>query len=80
MTESGLRQTAIDVLHAELKAKRVSKTRSELALSVLTEMREAKEESEEKRLDQRNWQDFVKEVYIQTAIEIELDNKLRIKE
>ena len=54
MTESGLRQTAIDVLHAELKAKRVSKTRSELALSVLTEMREAKEESEEKRLDQRN--------------------------
>ncbi len=70
-TDSDLRQTAIDTLCKELKSKRVSKTRSEIALAVLTEMREAIEDSPRQQMQQ-----FVKELYLQTAVEIELDRKL----
>lgn len=70
-TDSELRQAAIDTLCKELGSKRISKTRSEIALAVLTEMREAIEDSPQSQMQQ-----FVKELYLQTAVELELERKL----
>jgi len=74
-TDSDLRRIAIDTLCKELKSKRVSKTRSEIALAVLTEMREAIEESPQQQMQQ-----FVQELYLQTAVELELDRKFHKRE
>lgn len=70
-TDSDLRQAAVDVLCKELKKARPSKSKSEIALAVLTEMREAIEDSPKYHL-----QEFVKELLIQTAVELELERKL----
>lgn len=71
MTDSDLRQSAVDVLCKELKKARPLKSRCEIALAVLTELREAKEDSEP-----TEWQDFVKEEYARTAIQLELERKM----
>ncbi|HYU99896.1 MAG TPA: hypothetical protein VE977_13795 [Pyrinomonadaceae bacterium] len=70
--DSDLRQAAIDTLCKELKKARPSKCKSEIALAVLTEMREAIEDSPRQQMQQ-----FVKELLVQTAIEVELERKLR---
>ena len=70
-TDSDLRQAAINTLCKELKKARPSKCKSEIALAVLTEMREAKEDSEPV-----DWQDFIKEEYARTAIQLELERKM----
>ena len=70
-TDSDLRQAAIDTLCKELKSARPRKVRCEIALAVLTEMREAIEDSPKKQ-----WEDDIKALYLQTAVEIELERKL----
>jgi len=77
MTDHDLRQAAIDTLCKELKKTRPSKSKSDIALAVLTETREAAEDSQE---GQRHLQEFVKELYIQTAVELELAERLRLKD
>ncbi len=73
MTDAQLRQAAVEVLGKELRAKRVSRARSEIALAVLTELRETAEDLQEPKQD---WQDFVKEEYARTAIQLELEKRL----
>lgn len=73
MTEAELRQAAVEVLGRELKHRRISRPRCEIALAILTEFRETAEDSTEQR---QEWQDFVKEEYARTAIQLELERKL----
>jgi hypothetical protein len=72
MTDSDLRQAAIDVLSKELKSIRPRKNRCEIALAVLTELRET---AEDQTAPKQEWQDFVKEIYAQTLIQLELERK-----
>ncbi len=73
MTDSELRQAAIEVLTRELKKSRVNRPRCEIALACLTELRETAEDRTEPK---REWQEFVKEEYARTAIQLELERKL----
>ena len=70
-TDADLRQTAVDTLCKELKRARPAKAKCEIALACLTELREAREDSEP-----IEWQDFVKEEYIRTSIQLELERKM----
>lgn len=72
-TDSDLRQVALDVLCRELRRTRPGKVKCEIALACLTELRETAEDS---RAQRQEWQDFVKEEYARTAIQIELEKKL----
>lgn len=71
-TDTQLRQIAIDTLCSQLRNKKLSGSRrAEIALAVLTEMREAIEDS-----PQRQLQDFVQELYLQTSVELEIERRL----
>jgi hypothetical protein len=72
-TDSQLRQTSIDVLSKELKTTRPRKNRCEIALAVLTELRETAEDS---KAPEQELQDFVKEEYVRTAIQLEMERRL----
>lgn len=67
MTDFQLRQSAIDVLCRELKLKRPSKTRCEIALAVLTELRETVEDSQPP--------EWVQQLLAETALENERERR-----
>lgn len=72
-TEFDLRQAAIDLLHGMLRGKReLSKAHGELAIDVLAEMREAREE--------RKPPEWVQQLMIETALENERERRERGKE
>ena len=66
-SESELKQTAIDTLHRELKRSRPAKVRCEIALAVLSEMREAKEDSAPP--------EWVQQLMVETALENERERR-----
>lgn len=67
-TEHDLKQAAIDALHRMMQPKaKALKVQGELALGILEEMRDAK--------DARKPPEWVQELYIQTALEIERERR-----
>ena len=72
-SEGELRQEAIDLLHGMLKGKRkLSRVKGELAIEILSEMREAKEDKKPP--------EWVQQLYIETLLEIEREKRNRGKD